>query len=69
MIDVALFGAGRIGNIHAGNVAREEGVRLKYVVDVNQEAAQKLAARHGALPQVGIRKRPQSRINPPKASA
>ena len=48
MIDVALFGAGRIGNIHAGNVAREEGVRLKYVVDVNQEAAQKLAARHGA---------------------
>jgi myo-inositol 2-dehydrogenase/D-chiro-inositol 1-dehydrogenase len=48
MIDVALFGAGRIGNIHAGNVAREEGVRLKYVVDVNEEAAEKLAARHGA---------------------
>ena len=48
MIDVALFGAGRIGTIHAGNVAREEGVRLKYVVDVNQEAAQKLAAHHGA---------------------
>src|SRR5215471_18572528 len=48
MIDVALFGAGRIGTIHAGNLAREEGVRLKYVVDVNQDAAQKLAARHGA---------------------
>ena len=48
MIDVALFGAGRIGNIHAANVAREQGVRLKYVVDVNQDAAQKLAARHGA---------------------
>ena len=37
MIDVALFGAGRIGNIHAGNVAREAGVRLKYVVDVNRK--------------------------------
>src|SRR4030095_6445029 len=48
MIDVALFGAGRTGTIHASNVAREEGVRLKYVVDVNQDAAQKLAARHGA---------------------
>jgi myo-inositol 2-dehydrogenase/D-chiro-inositol 1-dehydrogenase len=48
MIDVALFGAGRIGTIHAGNVAREEGVRLKYVVDVNEPAAQALATRHGA---------------------
>jgi myo-inositol 2-dehydrogenase/D-chiro-inositol 1-dehydrogenase len=48
MIDVALFGAGRIGTIHAGNAAREEGVRLKYVVDVNGDAARKLAARHGA---------------------
>jgi myo-inositol 2-dehydrogenase/D-chiro-inositol 1-dehydrogenase len=48
MIDVALFGAGRIGTIHAGNAAREDGVRLKYVVDVNQDAAQKLAAQHGA---------------------
>lgn len=48
MIDVALFGAGRIGTIHAGNVAREDGVRLKYVVDVNEAAAQGLATRHGA---------------------
>ncbi|MEO8304267.1 MAG: inositol 2-dehydrogenase [Betaproteobacteria bacterium] len=48
MIDVAVFGAGRIGTIHAGNVAREGGVRLKYVVDVSAPAAQALAARHGA---------------------
>jgi myo-inositol 2-dehydrogenase/D-chiro-inositol 1-dehydrogenase len=47
-MDVALFGAGRIGTIHAANVAREEGVRLKYVVDVNADAAQKLAAQHDA---------------------
>ena len=38
MIDVALFGAGRIGKIHAGNLARESGARLKYVIDPNTEA-------------------------------
>ncbi|HSC22446.1 MAG TPA: inositol 2-dehydrogenase [Casimicrobiaceae bacterium] len=48
MIDVALFGAGRIGNIHAGNVVRQPGVRLRYVVDVDGKAAQTLAQRYGA---------------------
>jgi myo-inositol 2-dehydrogenase/D-chiro-inositol 1-dehydrogenase len=48
MIDVALFGAGRIGTIHAGNVARQPGARLKYVVDVDDNAAGKLARQHGA---------------------
>ena len=48
MTDVALFGAGRIGTIHAGNLARQSGVRLKYVIDVDTGAAAKLAARHGA---------------------
>jgi myo-inositol 2-dehydrogenase/D-chiro-inositol 1-dehydrogenase len=38
MIDVALFGAGRIGSIHAGNIARQPGVRLTYVVDVDAAA-------------------------------
>src|SRR5882757_4271121 len=33
MIDVALFGAGRIGQIHAGNLVRQPDVRLKYVID------------------------------------
>jgi myo-inositol 2-dehydrogenase/D-chiro-inositol 1-dehydrogenase len=48
MIEMALFGAGRIGKIHAGNVVRQPGVRLKYVVDVNAEAARSLAQVHGA---------------------
>ena len=48
MIDIALFGAGRIGTIHAGNVAREAGARLKHVVDPSAAAAQALAAAHGA---------------------
>ena len=47
MIDVALFGAGRIGTIHAGNLAKESGARLKYVVDPSAKAAQTLAERHG----------------------
>ena len=48
MIDVALFGAGRIGKIHAGNVAREPGARLKYVVDPNAKAAAGARRAHGA---------------------
>ena len=29
MIEVAIFGAGRIGKIHAGNIVRQPGVKLK----------------------------------------
>ncbi|WP_235087483.1 inositol 2-dehydrogenase [Chromobacterium sp. Beijing] len=48
MIDAALFGAGRIGKIHAANLARLPGMRLKYVVDSHAPAARELAAAHGA---------------------
>jgi myo-inositol 2-dehydrogenase/D-chiro-inositol 1-dehydrogenase len=48
MTDVALFGAGRIGRIHAGNLVRQSGVHLKYVVDVNAAAASELAQKYGA---------------------
>jgi myo-inositol 2-dehydrogenase/D-chiro-inositol 1-dehydrogenase len=48
MTEVALFGAGRIGKIHAGNLARQVGVNLKYVVDVNAPAATELAQKYGA---------------------
>ena len=48
MTDVALFGAGRIGKIHAGNLVRQPGVRLRYVVDVNPTAAGELAQKYGA---------------------
>ena len=47
MIEVALFGAGRIGRIHAANLARQPGVRFKYVVDVNADAAKEVAVLHG----------------------
>ena len=33
MINLAVFGAGRIGTVHALNAAAQPGVRLKYIVD------------------------------------
>lgn len=48
MIEVALFGAGRIGRIHAANLARQPGARLRWVVDVFPRAAAELADAHGA---------------------
>jgi myo-inositol 2-dehydrogenase/D-chiro-inositol 1-dehydrogenase len=48
MMEVALFGAGRIGKIHGGNVVKQPGVHLRYVVDVNADAAGALAQAHGA---------------------
>jgi myo-inositol 2-dehydrogenase/D-chiro-inositol 1-dehydrogenase len=48
MLHFAQFGAGRIGAIHAANLAATAGARLKYVVDVHAPAAGELAARHGA---------------------
>lgn len=49
MVTLSQFGAGRIGKIHAGNVARSSRARLKYVVDVDEAAAQALAHAHGAV--------------------
>jgi myo-inositol 2-dehydrogenase/D-chiro-inositol 1-dehydrogenase len=48
VIDVCQFGAGRIGKIHAANIAAHPGARLRYVVDVNREAAAELAKAYGA---------------------
>jgi myo-inositol 2-dehydrogenase/D-chiro-inositol 1-dehydrogenase len=48
MAAIALFGAGRIGAIHAANAAAHPGLTLKYVVDPVADAAQRLAAPFGA---------------------
>lgn len=48
MIQFALFGAGRIGAMHAGNIAALPGARLVCVYDPVAEAAQAVAERHGA---------------------
>ncbi len=48
MKSVAIFGAGRIGQIHASNIATLPGVDLKYVCDPLGDSATQLAARLGA---------------------
>ena len=48
MTDVAVLGAGRIGAIHAANVAKLAGVRLTCIADPNAGAAQALASRLNA---------------------
>jgi myo-inositol 2-dehydrogenase/D-chiro-inositol 1-dehydrogenase len=48
MLVFAQFGAGRIGAIHAANLAAGGAARLAHVVDVDAAAAAALAARHGA---------------------
>jgi myo-inositol 2-dehydrogenase / D-chiro-inositol 1-dehydrogenase len=48
MFDIALFGAGRIGRIHARNVSAHPALRLKYLVDPFAADAQNLAEQTGA---------------------
>src|SRR5687767_8763963 len=47
MIKFALFGAGFIGTVHGNNIAAHPRAELKYIFDVNTEAAEQLATRLG----------------------
>jgi myo-inositol 2-dehydrogenase / D-chiro-inositol 1-dehydrogenase len=47
---IGLVGAGRIGRLHAANVARTEGLRLTAVADADPEAAEACARETGAAP-------------------
>ena len=44
MLSIAVIGAGRIGSIHARNIAAHPGARLAGVADVDAAAAARLAA-------------------------
>jgi len=48
MHKIALIGAGRIGRIHAANVAAHPELQLAYVVDPNEASAKEVAASYGA---------------------
>ena len=48
MLGIAVIGAGRIGSIHARNIAAHGGVHLAGVADVDVGAAERLAAACGA---------------------
>lgn len=47
-IDVALIGAGRMGQVHGTNAATHPALRLKYVIDPRPEAAAAMAGRFDA---------------------
>ena len=49
MISFCQFGAGRIGAIHAANIAAHPEARLNTIVDTDRAAAQRLAERYGAV--------------------
>ena len=48
MLKVGLLGAGRIGQVHASEIAAHEGSRLRAISDVYEPAAEKLAAKYHA---------------------
>ena len=48
MTTLAVFGAGRIGTIHAGNLHANPDADVRYVVDVDEHSATQLAASCGA---------------------
>ncbi|OMH29429.1 inositol 2-dehydrogenase [Motiliproteus sp. MSK22-1] len=48
MIRFALFGAGRIGKMHADNIAAHPNAELLYVYDLYQPSATETAAKHQA---------------------
>jgi myo-inositol 2-dehydrogenase/D-chiro-inositol 1-dehydrogenase len=48
MVDLALFGAGQIGSIHARNIAADPKARLRYIVDPRTDAAKRIVATTGA---------------------
>ncbi|GAB3347944.1 inositol 2-dehydrogenase [Amycolatopsis echigonensis] len=47
MLRVALFGSGRIGQVHARSIAAHPDAELAWICDPVQPAAEALAARHG----------------------
>ncbi|MEE8409687.1 MAG: inositol 2-dehydrogenase [Myxococcota bacterium] len=48
MLQICQFGAGRIGAVHAANIAAHPKARLRYVVDVDRGSAEAMASKYGA---------------------
>ncbi|MHA1546771.1 MAG: inositol 2-dehydrogenase [Alphaproteobacteria bacterium] len=58
------FGAGRIGKIHAANIAASDRASLAYVVDVDEAATAALTKKHGGQPATA-----QDALNDPAVDA
>jgi myo-inositol 2-dehydrogenase/D-chiro-inositol 1-dehydrogenase len=48
-IKIGILGAGYIGSVHAGILARDERVRVAAIYDVDRERAERLARAHDAI--------------------
>ena len=48
MLNFAMFGAGRIANVHGQTLSEHSGVNLQYVVDPHQASAKAIAEKFGA---------------------
>ena len=50
MINIALFGLGRIGLMHGKNLMRNRSFKLKYVYDINKSLTKKIAKKLKSTP-------------------
>ena len=50
MINIALFGLGRIGLMHGKNLMRNRSFKLKYVYDINKSLTKKIAKKLKSIP-------------------
>ncbi len=48
-INIALFGLGRIGQMHAENLINNKNFNLKYIYDVNQQISKKLSKKFSSV--------------------
>jgi myo-inositol 2-dehydrogenase/D-chiro-inositol 1-dehydrogenase len=54
MINICIFGAGRIGQLHAANVAENPRANLVSIMDINGAAATSLAGKYGARAETNV---------------
>ena len=50
MINVALFGLGRIGQMHGENLHAHKRFKLKYTFDINQNLSRKISKKFNSIP-------------------
>ena len=48
MVNLALFGVGRIGKMHAQNISENSEANLKYICDVDEKTAQEIASQYNS---------------------
>ena len=49
IINIALFGLGRIGQMHANNLINHKDFNLKYIFDKNQKLTKKLSKKYNSI--------------------